>query len=146
MSQTELVSREKLFAVLNGLEGEDRQRMEAMLANMGIKIPQRKKQGGYTVQKIKIPNEYFLCWHIKCKLCGFEEDLFFYMKQDKELAALVSEPIYDPQNYTLVNWRIEQKKRETCHRCLSFLRGQPHKEVCEKLVEARKVAVVTPIY
>ena len=142
------ISREALLNILNGLEGGEKERFEAMLGAMGIKVPQRKKHSGYTIKKVIIPHEYYLCWHVKCKLCTFEEDFYFYMKYDKERTCLISEQIENSRvcEYTLVNWRLEQKQRETCPRCLTHLKGVPHKEVCELLVKARGIAADIPIY
>lgn len=147
MSQ-DTISRSALLDILGGLDGEEKQRFEAMLGAMGVKVPQRKKHSGYTVKKVIVPKEYYLNWHIKCKLCGFEEDFYFYMKYDKERTCLISEPIESHKiiEYTLVNWRTEQKQRETCPRCLSHLKGVPHKEVCELLVKAKGILSEIPIF
>ena len=51
MSQ-DTISRSALLDILGGLDGEEKQRFEAMLGAMGVKVPQRKKHSGYTVKKV----------------------------------------------------------------------------------------------
>lgn len=141
----DLISRSQLVAGLAGLDPEARQRIESMLGNMGIKLPQRAKASGYKhAPKPKAPKEYFLHWHITCKLCQSEEDKFFKMAHNKELDCLQASVIEDPTEYEFVEFKTEQKNRETCPRCLQFLESQPHTSVCIMVVEARRITL--PIY
>jgi hypothetical protein len=142
---SETISRQQLVAGLAGLEPEQRARIEAMLGNMGIKVPVKHKSSGYRHSpKPKAPTEYFLHWHITCQLCNSFEDRFFKMAHNKELECLQASVIDNPEEYEFVNWQTEQKKRATCPRCIQYLESQPHSQVCIMVVEARRITL--PIF
>lgn len=142
---SETISRSQLVAGLAGLEPEARLRIEGMLGAMGIKVPVRHKSSGYKHDpKPSAPKEYFLRWHITCDLCSSEENRFFKMAHDKELECLRATVIEDPTEYEFINFKLEEKRRATCPRCIQYLESQPHEVVCFMVVEARKITL--PIY